>query len=102
MKSVYSAVRTGSLNKAICALCVKGLIIVNTTGMPHLIIIITSQGHFHKYEDPKKENIQMQCQNIFFKIKYSSKKSLTSNYKFTLILLIIGNTTVMPQLKINR
>jgi len=25
MKSVYSAVRTGSLNKAFCALCVKGL-----------------------------------------------------------------------------
>jgi len=40
MKSVYSAVRTGSLNKAVCASSVKGLILkyllceIRTQGLP--------------------------------------------------------------------
>ena len=34
-------------------------------GLPHLQIRSTSQGYIHKYEDLKKENIQLQCQHIF-------------------------------------
>jgi hypothetical protein len=39
MKSVYSAVRTGSLNKAVCASSVKGSMIMLDTVCVGLVVI---------------------------------------------------------------
>jgi hypothetical protein len=41
MKSVYSAVRTGALNKAVCAFAIEGLISVALIQLWHIIPTLT-------------------------------------------------------------
>jgi len=45
MKSVYSAVRSGSLNKEICASSLKGYYLagVSTSSCAHLTVILSSE-----------------------------------------------------------
>jgi len=42
----------------------KNVTALNTAGMSHLKIINTSEGYIRKYENLKKETIQLQSQNL--------------------------------------
>jgi hypothetical protein len=48
MKSVYSAVRTGALNKAVCGLCVKGSIIHEASKQAPSKLLAVLDNHANK------------------------------------------------------